>query len=66
MQAILNVTLQEIDQKFLTILRDLLSPNIKSISLNNDDLIFYTKFSVFQQGILKIFHVFCGKTDEKI
>lgn len=31
MQAILNVTLQEIDQKFLTILRDLLSKNIEVV-----------------------------------
>ena len=31
MQAILNVTLQEIDQKFLTILRDLLSKDIEVI-----------------------------------
>ena len=31
MQAILNVTLQEIDQKFLAILRDLLSQNIEVV-----------------------------------
>ena len=39
---------------------------VKSISLNNDGVIFHTTFRVFQQGMLKIVHVFSGKTGEKI